>query len=128
MDRKLDLAGQVVPIEIVYIVKVVNVVDDDLIVLALLEVIRHFKVLDPLGVETVHDDFRLANLLPHVPLLFEEYAHAVCPGERIQVWQVVALEREGHEIYEALILGNTAICGGEDGVVQVTAHSKPSSA
>jgi len=126
MDRKLDRAGQVVPIEIVEIVEVVNVVDSDLVVLALLEVIGHFEVLDPLGVEAVHDDLRLAKLLPHVALLFEEHAHAVRPGERVQVWQVVALEREGHEIDEALVLGNAAVGGGKDGVVQVTAHSKPS--
>ena len=94
VEGKLNLAGQVVTSEIIKIIKVVNVVDNDLIVLKLLEVIGHFKVFDPLGVKAIHDNLRLTDLLPEIALLFEKNAHAICPGERIQVWQIFALERK----------------------------------
>ena len=124
MDRKLELTGQIVPAEVMQVVEVVNVVNNDLVVLSLLEVVGHFKVLDPFGVEAIHDDFSHPDLLPLGSLSLEEHAHAIGPGERIQVWQVAALKGKRHGIDETLVVSDTPIGRGQDSVVQVTAHSK----
>ena len=113
-------------IVIVEVVKVVNIVNSDFVVLSLLEVIGHFEVLDPLGVQVIHDDLRLANLFPKVSFFLEEDAHAISACERIQVWQIAALKREGHDVDEALIRGNTSVCSRQNGVIQVSAHAQSS--
>ena len=124
MDGELKLAGQVVPAEVIKIVKVVDVVNYDLVVLSLLKVIGHFKVLHPFRVQVVHDDLRLANFFPLRALFFKENAHTIGTSESVQVWQVAALEGKCNCVDEALVLGDAAVGCGEDGVVQVTSHAK----
>ena len=106
MDGEFNLANKVMSIEIVQVVEVVNVVNHDLVVLALLEVIGHFKVLDPLGCEVIHDDLSLANLFPHVTFFLEEDTHTICAREGIQVVQILTFEGQGYNIDQALVLCN----------------------
>ena len=112
MDRKLEFTGQIMPTEVMQVVEVVNVVNDDLVVLSFLEVVRYFEVLDPFGVEVVHDDFGHPDLLPLGSLSLEEHAHAIGPGKRIQVWQVAALKGKRHGIDETLVVSDTSIGRG----------------
>ena len=58
-----------------------------------------------------------------LPFLFQQDSHSVGSRERIQVRQVVALEWQGHDIDQALVLGNTAVGGGEDSIVKISAHA-----
>mmetsp|Transcript_18612 Transcript_18612/g.25081 ORF Transcript_18612/g.25081 Transcript_18612/m.25081 type:complete len:214 (+) Transcript_18612:1422-2063(+) len=92
MDGELNSADQVVALEIVQIVEVVDIVNDDTIILALLEMVGHFEVLNPLGVQVVHDDFGLTDFAPHIAFLFKQDAHAIRASEGIQVRQIIALE------------------------------------
>ena len=112
MDRKLEFTGQIMPTEVMQVVEVVNVVNDDLVVLSFLEVVGHFEVLDPFGVEIVHDDFGHPDLLPLCAFSLEEHAHAIGPGKRIQVWQVAALKGKRHGIDETLVVSDTPIGRG----------------
>ena len=104
-------------VEVVEVVEVIDIIDCNFVVLTFLEVIGNFKVLDPLGVEVVHDDLRLANLFPKVSFFLEEDAHAISACERIQVWQIAALKREGNDVDEALIRGNASVCSRQNGVI-----------
>ena len=106
MDGKFNLANKVMSIEIVQVVEVVDVVNYDLVVLALLEVIGHFKVLDPLRCEVIHDDLSLANLFPHIAFFLEEDAHTISARKGIQVWQVLTFEGQGYNVDQALVLRN----------------------
>ena len=117
VDGELDGADQVVSVEVVEVVEVIDIIDCNFVVLTFLEVIGNFKVLDPLGVEVVHDDLRLANLFPKVSFFLEEDAHAISACERIQVWQIAALKREGNDVDEALIRGNASVCSRQNGVI-----------
>ena len=128
VDSELDRAHQVVAIVVIQIVEVVDIVDYDLVVLSFLEVIGYLEVLDPLGRQVVHDDLSLTDLFPDVALFLEEDAHAIGTREGIQVGQVLALEGQGDDIDEALVLGNAAVSCGQDGVIQVSAKAQPARA
>ena len=66
MDGEFDRTNHVVAIVVVKVVEVVNVIDSDLVVLALLEMICNFEVLNPFRGQVVHDDLRLAQLFPKI--------------------------------------------------------------
>ena len=54
---KLNLSNEIMACIVVQSVKVINIINDNSIVLALLKVIWNFKVLNPLWIKVVHDYF-----------------------------------------------------------------------
>ena len=92
VDGKLDRASEVVAGQVVDVFLVVDVVDLDLEVLALLEMILHIEALHPLGAQVIHNDFGHSQLLPLVADLFVKDDHAVSARESVQVGQVLAGE------------------------------------
>ena len=54
---KLNLSNEIMACIVVQSVKVINIINDDSIVLALLKVIWNFKILNPLWIKVVHDHF-----------------------------------------------------------------------
>ena len=66
MECKLQLTDLVVTGIVVKIVKVIDIVHDDLILFTLLKVILHVEGLDPFRVEVIHDDLGLSDLVPEV--------------------------------------------------------------
>jgi hypothetical protein len=60
VDGELNLSYEVMASIVACIVKVINIIDYDAIVFALLKVIWNFKVLNPLRIKVVHDHFSLA--------------------------------------------------------------------
>jgi len=87
-----------VSIIIVQIVKVVNIVNHDLVVFSFLEMVGDLEVLDPLGSQIIHDHLSLTDLFPHVALFLVEYTHAIGTRESVQVRQVLTLERKSHYV------------------------------
>lgn len=78
--------------ELLNIVKVIDVVNINLILLTNLEVVLHVKLLYPLRVEVVHDHLSEPNFLPGLARLLEEDCHSVSAREGIQVRKVFALD------------------------------------
>ena len=92
VDGELDGAGEVVAGQVADVFLVIDVVDLDLKVLALLEVILHIEALYPLWAQVIHNDLGHAQSLPLVPDLLVKDNHAVSARERVQVGQVLAGE------------------------------------
>ena len=83
MDRELEGADIVVASKVVQIVFVVDVVDLDLVGLALFEVVLDIEALHPGGVEVVHDNLCHAKSLPLVAHLLVEDQHTIGPCKRV---------------------------------------------
>lgn len=90
MDGKLKATDKVVVGKSSHVDQVVNVVDLNLEVLALLKVVLNVEAFDPLGREVVTNDFSHSNFVPLGARLFVKYHHSVRSRKRIQVWQVLA--------------------------------------
>ena len=123
VQGKFNFSGKVVRLEVVWVVEVLDVVNDGLVVLTLLEVVLDLETLDPLWVHGVHDNLGLSELHPLVAALLVEHYHSVCSGERVQIWKVLASECQADYVDEACIVFNTLVGGCEHGIVQVSAHA-----
>ena len=92
VDGELDRASEVVAGQVVDVFLVVDVVDLDFEVLALLEMILHIEALHPLWAQVIHNDFGHSQLLPLVADLFVKDDHTVSARESVQVGQILACE------------------------------------
>ena len=81
------MTGQVVDVFLI-----VDIIDLNLEVLALLEMILHIEALHPLRAQVIHNDFGHAQLLPLVANLLVEDDHTVSTRESVQVGQILAGE------------------------------------
>lgn len=79
-------------------------VNVDAVSLALLELVLHVEVRDPLRVQIVHDHLRLADLVPHSGLFLVEDGHGIGTRERIEVWEREAGKIESDHLDDTLIL------------------------
>ena len=86
VEGKFNLSGKIVRLEVVWIIEVLDVVNDGLVVLTLLKVVVYLETFDPLWIKIIHDYFGLAKLLPYIARLLVKDYHTICPRESIQVW------------------------------------------
>ena len=75
------------------IIKVVYVIDFDLIVFTLLKMILYIETLDPNRVQVIHDDFCHTDSVPLVTRLPVKYNHSISSCESIHVWKVFTSKR-----------------------------------
>jgi hypothetical protein len=77
-------------LEIIYVLKVVDIIYDHFELLLLFKLVGHIETFDPLRIKVVHDDFCISQLLPHGPSFLKEHRHAIRPGKSIKIWQLFA--------------------------------------
>ena len=126
MDRKFERPSEVVPSKICQVRLIINIIYLDLVELAPFEVILHVKALDPARAQVVVDDLRHTDALPLSACLAVENKHAVSPGERIQIWQILTREAETYGLDQAASGGvDRLIDSGEDGLIEIAANARP---
>ena len=103
MQSEKIFAYETMQLEIVKLIKVVNVIHDNFELLLLLELVWHVEALYPVGVQAVHDNLRHAQLLPHGAPLLVEHRHAVSASEGVEVWQIFASERQPKSLDQTLL-------------------------
>ena len=105
--------------------EIFDIVYLSLVVFSLLKLIGDFHALNPLRVQVVHDHLGASQLLPELTLFLVQHYHSVCACERIQVGEVEPFECEADHVDQAAVVLETAVCGGEDGLVEITTEAHP---
>lgn len=124
MNRELKGTNEVMTLEVHWIFMVVYIIHFDFIVLSLFEVVLDIEGLHPGWAQVVHDNFSDAQTVPLVARLSIQDHHSISPGECVQVWKILAGERESDRVHKAaLVCGDTLIDSCQDGIVKVTAHA-----
>ena len=85
MKGELNSSDIVVSFKLLDVVKVINIINVNLVLLTNFEVVLDVKLLDPLGRKVIHDNLGVAKLSPGFTVLFEEHCHSVGTSKSIQV-------------------------------------------
>jgi hypothetical protein len=114
----------VVSLNVGKVVHIINIVNFNLVLLALLEVILHIEGFDPRGIQVVHDHLSHSDALPLSSNLLVEENDAVRPSKCIQVRQIFAGETQADRLDEATLTSIDALIDGrKDSIVQVTSNA-----
>ena len=124
MDGELEVAHVIVSVEILDVRGIIDIIQIDPELLALLEVVLNVERLDPARVEVVHDDLSHADTLPLVAHLLGKDDHAIGSCECIHVGQVDAGEAERHSLDKATLISvDRLIDSSQDCLIEVAANA-----
>lgn len=86
MKLKFDSTEEIMWLQVVYLFFIIYIVNFYFESFLLLEMVIHCDFLNPLGVQSIMDNFSSANFDPHLPLLFEKYQKRIWKTKSIHVW------------------------------------------
>lgn len=95
MEGKLETANVVMTRQVLSLLTmVIAIVDLDLELIVLLKVKIGHNLFDELWIEIIMDYLGLTEHIPSLAIEFVYHAEGIRLGERVHVWQLLALEAE----------------------------------